>query len=169
MAVKLSLDKRIDEVFSEYKERFVGNSIVFEGCLLPHNERARDKQIMRFVSGGRRYLGYEIKRDGAYVKGVIRYRPLAHRNPRSVEIGLSRMDLAIEQEPKKRPKTKADSDDQIKTPKKPGKKRAVDDELAVKIRDMYKDGATQVSIAKKFYLNKKTVNLVVNKKGAYAE
>lgn len=73
MAMNLSLDKRTDQVFSSYEEQFVGNSIIFKGCLLPHNERARDKQIIRFVSGGRRYIGYELERNGAYVKGRIRY------------------------------------------------------------------------------------------------
>lgn len=73
MAIDLRLDKRTDQVFMEYEESFVGNSIVFEGCLLPHNVRARDKQIIRFVSGGRRYLSYELERDGAYVKGRIKY------------------------------------------------------------------------------------------------
>ena len=73
MAIDLSLKNRTDQVFSDYEEKFVGNSIVFEGCLLPHNARARDKQIIRFVSCGRRYIGYEIKRDGAYVKGRIKY------------------------------------------------------------------------------------------------
>lgn len=34
---------------------------------------------------------------------------------------------------------------------------------------MYKAGATQVSLAKKFDINKKTVYLIVNRKGAYAE
>lgn len=73
MAIDLSLKNRTDQVFSDYEEKFVGNSIVFEGYLLPHNVRARDKQIIRFVSGGRRYIGYELKRDGPYVKGSIRY------------------------------------------------------------------------------------------------
>ncbi len=75
MAIDLSLKNRTDQVFSSYEEQFVGNSIVFEGCLLPHNARARDKQIIRFVSGGRRYLSYELDREGAYVKGVINYKP----------------------------------------------------------------------------------------------
>lgn len=75
MDIDLSLKNRTDQVFSDYTEKFVGNSIVFEGCLLPHNERARDKQIIRFVSGGRRYLSYELDREGAYVKGVINYKP----------------------------------------------------------------------------------------------
>lgn len=73
MAVSLGLDKRIDEVFSDYSERFVGNSIVFEGCLLTQYEKVKDAYVIRFISGGRRYIGYEIKRDGAYVKGKIRY------------------------------------------------------------------------------------------------
>lgn len=73
MAVNLGLDKRIDEVFSEYEEKYIDNSIVFEGCLLPHNKKARDKQIIRFISGGRRYIGYDLERDGDYVKGKIRY------------------------------------------------------------------------------------------------
>lgn len=68
MAIDLRLKNRTDQVFSDYEESFVGNSIVFEGCLLPHNERARDKQIIRFVSGGRRYIGYELERDGTFVK-----------------------------------------------------------------------------------------------------
>mgnify|MGYP002713975453 CR=1 FL=1 len=75
MAINLRLDKRTDQVFMEYTEAFVGNSIVFEGYLLPHNQEARDAQVIRFVSGGRRYLGYEIDREGAYVKGVINYKP----------------------------------------------------------------------------------------------
>ena len=73
MDIDLSLKNRTDQVFSDYTEKFVGNSIVFEGYLLPHNVAARDKQIIRFISGGRRYLSYELKRDGAYVKGRIRY------------------------------------------------------------------------------------------------
>lgn len=73
MAVNLSLDKRIDEAFSEYEERFVGNSIFFEGYLLDNNERASDTMIIRFISGGRRYIGYDLERDGDYVKGRIRY------------------------------------------------------------------------------------------------
>ncbi len=73
MAVDLRLKNRTDQVFSDYTEKFVGNSIVFEGYLLPHNVAARDKQIIRFVSGGRRYLSCELERDGAYVKGRIKY------------------------------------------------------------------------------------------------
>lgn len=73
MAVNLGLDKRIDEVFSEYEEKFVGNSIFFEGYLLDNNELASDTMIIRFISGGRRYIGYELERDGAYLKGWIRY------------------------------------------------------------------------------------------------
>ena len=73
MAINFSLDKRTDQVFSSYEEQFVGNSIVFEGCLLPHNAKARDAQVIRFISGGRRYLSYELERDGAYVKGRIKY------------------------------------------------------------------------------------------------
>ena len=73
MAIDLSLKNRTDQVFSDYEEKFVGNSIVFEGCLLPHNEQARDTQVIRFVSGGRKYLSYELERDGAYVKGRIKY------------------------------------------------------------------------------------------------
>lgn len=75
MDIDLSLKNRTDQVFSDYTEKFVGNSIVFEGYLLPHNIEARDKQIIRFIGGGRRYIGYELERDGAYVRGVIMYRP----------------------------------------------------------------------------------------------
>lgn len=75
MKIDLGLDKRIDEVFMEYTESFIGNSIVFEGCLLNEYVDAIDYAIIRFVSGGRRYLGYEIDREGAYVKGVINYKP----------------------------------------------------------------------------------------------
>lgn len=75
MKIDLGLDKRIDEVFMEYTESFIGNSIVFEGCLLNEYVDAIDYEIIRFVSGGRRYLGYEIDREGAYVKGVINYKP----------------------------------------------------------------------------------------------
>ena len=75
MKIDLGLDKRIDEVFMEYTESFIGNSIVFEGCLLDEYVDAIDYAIIRFVSGGRRYLGYEIDREGAYVKGVINYKP----------------------------------------------------------------------------------------------
>ena len=75
MKIDLGLDKRIDEVFMEYTESFVGNYIVFEGYLLAEYEQAIDARIIRFISGGRRYLGYEIDREGAYVKGVINYKP----------------------------------------------------------------------------------------------
>lgn len=75
MKIDLGLDKRTDEVFMEYTESFIGNSIVFEGCLLDEYVDAIDYAIIRFVSGGRRYLGYEIDREGAYVKGVINYKP----------------------------------------------------------------------------------------------
>lgn len=162
MAVNLRLDKRTDEVFSEYDERIVSKAIVFEGTLLPQNARASDRQVIWFLSGGSRYVSYELERDGAYVKGVIRYRPLQHANPRGIDIAIAigRLEEVIGE---------VASDEQVKAPKRPGKKRAVDDELAKTIRDMYRDGETQVSIAKKFYLNKKTVNFVVNKKGAYAE
>lgn len=73
MAINLSLDKRVDEVFSEYEERFVGNSIFFEGYLLAEYEQAIDARVIKFISGGRRYIGYELERDGAYIKGKIRY------------------------------------------------------------------------------------------------
>ena len=68
MKIDLGLDKRIDEVFMEYTESFIGNSIVFEGCLLDEYVDAIDYAIIRFVSGGRRYLSYELDREGAYVK-----------------------------------------------------------------------------------------------------
>nr|DAM67734.1 MAG TPA: putative transcriptional regulator [Caudoviricetes sp.] len=75
MKIDLGLDKRIDEVFMEYTESFIGNSVVFEGCLLNEYVDAIDYAVIRFVSGGRRYLGYEIDHEGAYVKGVINYKP----------------------------------------------------------------------------------------------
>lgn len=73
MDIDLSLKNRTDQVFSSYEEQFVGNAIVFEGCLLPHNQEAKDAQVIRFISGGRRYSSYELERDGAYVKGRIKY------------------------------------------------------------------------------------------------
>lgn len=167
MAIDLRLKNRTDQVFSEYEEKFVGNSIVFEGCLLPHNKKARDKQIIRFVSGGRRYVTYRLDRDGDFVRGWIRYRPADSADPKNIDLSISKMEEAIGQAPNKRPKIKAD--DKVKKPKKPSKKRVADDELAKKMQDMYKAGATQVSLAKKFDINKKTVYLIVNKKGAYAE
>ncbi|MBM0046850.1 hypothetical protein JNO63_07065 [Anaerococcus sp. mt242] len=73
MAINLKLHYSFNQVFSSYEERYVGNSIIFEGCLKPHNQEAKDAQVIRFISGGRRYLDYELERDGAYVKGRIRY------------------------------------------------------------------------------------------------
>lgn len=168
MKIDLGLDKRIDEVFSEYEERIVDKAIVFEGTLLPQNARASDSRVILFLSGGSRYVSYELERDGAYVKGWIRYRSAAKSDPKGINLAITKMEEAIGQAPKKRPKTRAASD-KVKNPKKPGKKRAADDELAKKMQDMYKAGATQVSLAKRFDINKKTVCLIVNKKGAYAE
>lgn len=113
MKIDLGLDKRTDQVFSDYEEKFVGNYIVFEGCLLPHNERARDKKIIRFISGGRRYIGYELKRDGAYVKGVIRYRALAEADPEFIEKSIAKIEAAIGRAPSTRPHTRAVNDAQI--------------------------------------------------------
>lgn len=75
MKITLGLDQNIDEVFGDYEENFVGNYLYFEGYLLDEYVDAIDYGVIRFVSGGRRYLGYEIDRDGAYVKGVINYKP----------------------------------------------------------------------------------------------
>lgn len=155
MAIDLRLKNRTDQVFSEYEEKFVGNSIVFEGCLLPHNVRARDTQIVRFVSGGRRYLTYDLDRDGGFVRGVIRYRALDETDPESIEksIAETEHDIAKDNE----------------NPKSSGAPRAADDEIVDRIRALYEGGASLRSIAKEFYLSYKTVNFIVNKKGAYAE
>ena len=75
MAIDLSLDKRTDEVFSKYEEKIVDKAIVFEGTLLPNNAKASDSRVIWFLSGGSRYVSYELDRDGAYVKGVINYKP----------------------------------------------------------------------------------------------
>lgn len=75
MGIDLNLDQKNDEVFDDYEEMFVGNYLYFEGCLLNEYVDAIDYAVIRFVSGGRRYLGYEIDREGAYVKGVINYKP----------------------------------------------------------------------------------------------
>lgn len=68
MKITLGLEKRIDEVFDDYEENFVGNYLYFEGCLLNEYVDAIDYAIIRFVSDGRRYLGYEIDREGAYAE-----------------------------------------------------------------------------------------------------
>mgnify|MGYP002713527559 CR=1 FL=1 len=152
MAVDLRLKNRTDQVFSDYTEKFVGNSIVFEGCLLPHKIEARDKQIIRFVSGGRRYIGYELKRDGAYVRGVIRYRPLEKANPGNIALSMAKFDASIGSEAKKRPH-----------------KRAVSDSNVEEIRGLSKQGFSKKDIAKKFKIHPTTVYNIVNNKGAYAE
>lgn len=167
MTRKLTLDLSFNQVFTDYSEVFCGNSMLFEGCLRPCFEGVSNFNLIRFVSGGRRYVTYRLDRDGAYVRGVIRYRALAEADPKNIDLSISKMEEAIGQAPNKRPKIKAD--DKVKKPKKPSKKRVADDELAKKMQDMYKAGATQVSLAKKFDINKKTVYLIVNKKGAYAE
>lgn len=152
MWVELSIKSSFKEVFSDYEEKYIGNSIVFEGCLLPHKEKARDKQVIRFVSGGRRYIGYELKRDGAYVRGVIRYRPLEKANPDNIELSMAKFDASIGSEAKKRPH-----------------KRAVSDSNVEEIRGLSKQGFSKKDIAKKFKIHPTTVYNIVNNKGAYAE
>lgn len=156
MTRKLSLNLSFNEVFDDYREVFVGNSLRFEGCLRPCFEGVSNFNLIRFVSGGRRYVTYRLDRDDDFVRGVIRYGALDEADPRNIDRAISKMEEAIGEVPKKRPK-------------RSGKKRVADDELAKKMQDMYKAGATQVSLAKKFDINKKTVYLIVNKKGAYAE
>lgn len=163
----LTLNLSFNEVFDDFSEVFVGNSLRFEGCLKPCFEGVSNFSLIKFVSGGRRYLTYDLDRDGVFVRGWIRYRPAEFADPKNIDLSISKMEEAIGQAPNKRPKIKAD--DKVKKPKKPSKKRVADDELAKKMQDMYKAGATQVSLAKKFDINKKTVYLIVNKKGAYAE
>ena len=152
MAIDLSLKNRTDQVFSEYEEQFVGNSIVFEGCLLPHNVRARDTQIVRFVSGGRRYLTYDLDRDGGFVRGVIRYRALDESDPDIIEISIAKIEAAIGRAPRKMPQTRAVNDAQID-----------------KIRLLHAKGLSQRVIARDMDIHYMTVWKIINKKGAYAE
>lgn len=152
MAIDLSLKNRTDQVFSDYEEKFVGNSIVFEGYLLPHNQEARDAQVIRFISGGRRCLSYELERDGAYVRGVIRYRALAEADPEFIEKSIAKIEAAIGRAPSTRPHTRAVNDAQID-----------------RIRSMHASGMSQRAIARDIGIHYMIVNKIINKKGAYVE
>lgn len=75
MAVNLKLYYSFNQVFSSYEERYLGNSIIFEGCLKPRFANASNFSLIKFVSGGRRYVTYRLDRDGDYFNGSITYRP----------------------------------------------------------------------------------------------
>ena len=152
MKIDLSLDKRTDEVFSEYEERIVDKAIVFEGTLLPQNAKASDSRVIWFLSGGSRYVSYELDRDGAYVRGWIRYRPAAKSDPKGIEVTISKMEESIGRVSKKRPKTRGASDEQVD-----------------KIRAMHANGMSQRAIARDCGIHYTTVGKIVNYKGAYAE
>lgn len=152
MWVELSIKSSVKDVFSDYEEKFVGNSIVFEGCLLPHKIEARDEQVIRFVSGGRKYLSYELERDGAYVKGVIRYRPMPLPKPKSIESCIAKIEAAIGKAPSTR-----------------DKRRAADDDQVDKIRLLHDKGVSQRAIARYFGIHYSTISKIINKKGVYAE
>lgn len=152
MAINLKLHYSFNQVFSSYEERYVGNSIIFEGFLLPHNKKARDTQIVRFVSGGRRYLTYDLDRDGVFVRGVIRYGALAESDPESIEVSIAKIEAAIGRAPRKIPQTRAVNDAQID-----------------KIRFFHANGMSQRAIATEMDIHYMTVWKIINKKGAYAE
>lgn len=155
MTRKLSLDLSFNQVFDDYSEVFVGNSLRFEGCLKPCFANASNFSLIKFVSGGRRYVTYRLDRDDDFVKGVIRYRALDEADPEFVENSIAEIehDIAKDNE----------------NPKSSGAPRAADDEMVDRIRALYEGGASIRSIAKEFYLSYKTVNFIVNRKGAYAE
>lgn len=150
--IDLRLHKRTDEVFSKYEEMIVSKAIVFEGVLLPHNARASDKQVIWFLSGWSRYVSYELERDGAYVRGWIRYRPAESDDTKNIEQAMSKLEEAIGQVSKKRPQTRAASDEQV-------------DE----IRSMHARGMSQRAIARDFGIHYMIVHNIVNRKGAYAD
>lgn len=75
MAIKLKLSKSFGDVFSSYTERYKGNYIFFEGEIKKGYKTVTNGQLIRFISGGRRYMDYKLERDGTHFKGWVRYYP----------------------------------------------------------------------------------------------
>lgn len=143
MTKKLTLNLSFNQVFDDYSEVFVGNSLRFEGCLRPCFEGVSNFNLIRFVSGGRRYVTYRLDRDGDFVRGSITYRPY---DPESV------------------------SENQgIRMDDETNKRFRLDDETIKRIRKLRKENLSQVEIAKKVGSSQTTVSNVLKKKGAYAE
>ncbi len=86
MAVNLKLHYSFNQVFSSYEERYLGNSIIFEGCLKPRFANASNFSLIKFVSGGRRYVTYRLDRDNDFVRGVIRYGVLIVLMPEMIRV-----------------------------------------------------------------------------------
>ena len=143
MARKLSLVLSFNQVFNDYREVFVGNSMLFEGCLKPAFTNASNFSLIKFVNGGRRYVTYRLDRDDDFVRGSITYRPY---DPESVS---ENQGIRMDDETNKRIR--------------------LDDETIKRIRKLRKENLSQVEIAKKVESSQTTVSNVLNKKGAYAE
>ncbi|WP_262123413.1 helix-turn-helix domain-containing protein [Anaerococcus sp. Marseille-Q5996] len=152
MTRKLTLSLSFNQVFTDYSEVFVGNSLRFEGCLKPCFEGVSNFNLIRFVSGGRRYVTYRLDRDGDFVRGVIRYRALAEADPEFIEVSIAKMEAAIGRAPRKMPQTRAVNDAQID-----------------KIRLLHASGMSQRDIARDMDIHYMTVGRIINRKGAYAE
>lgn len=152
MSKKLTLSLSFNQVFDDYSEVFVGNSLRFEGCLRPCFEGVSNFNLIRFVSGGRRYVTYRLDRDDDFVKGVIRYRALAEADPEFIEVSIAKIEAAIGRAPRKMPQTRAVNDAQID-----------------KIRLLHASGMSQRDIARDMDIHHTTVGKIINKKGAYAE
>lgn len=62
----------VSEVFSEYQEEFIDNSVFFTGRLKFTYKDMNDNDIIKIVDGGRLNKGYDLTRNGLRVEGFIK-------------------------------------------------------------------------------------------------
>lgn len=62
----------VSEVFSEYQEEFIDNSVFFTGRLKFKYKGMNDNDIIKTVDGGRLNKGYDLTRNGLRVEGFIK-------------------------------------------------------------------------------------------------
>ncbi len=61
-----------EEVFSEYQEEFIDNSVFFTGRLKTCYKDMTDKELIEAVDGGRLNKGYDLTRNGLRVEGFVK-------------------------------------------------------------------------------------------------
>lgn len=62
----------VNEVFSEFQEELIDNSVFFTGKLRAGYKDMTDKNIIEAVDGGRLNKGYDLTRNGLRVEGFIK-------------------------------------------------------------------------------------------------
>lgn len=80
-------------VFKAYSERLTIKSTSFSGVLRDVYADENDDVLIYFIAGGRTPLAYDLKRDGAKVRGKIYFNDLDLDNPDDTIKGLGKVDV----------------------------------------------------------------------------